>query len=87
MAEIAKISRENQRIRAQLSRAAELGPALGGAPDSEQGQQSTELGERSASVAGSTGRRPHQGQVAEGELLRAQVGRSPLPPTNLDAKI
>lgn len=83
MAEIAKISRENELIKAQLSRARDLGSAFGGAHDSEQRGQSTStgtgrvmpqsVGERSTSVASSTGRKNHQGQIAEGELLLTQV--------------
>lgn len=82
MAEIAKISRENELIKAQLSRARDLGLAFGGAPDGEQRQQSIStgtgrltpqsVGERSTSVTCSTGRKNHQGQIA-GELLITQV--------------
>lgn len=82
MAEIAKISRENELIKAQLSRAGDLGSAVGGGPDSEQRRQSsTSTGrlmlqgvvERSPSVTSSAGRSNHQGQIPEGELLHTQV--------------
>lgn len=85
LAEIAKISRENELIKAQLSRAGDLGSAVGGGPDSEQKQQgstSTSIGrlmllqgvvERSPSATSSAGRSNHQGQIPEGELLLTQV--------------
>lgn len=83
MAEIAKISRDNELIKAQLSRARDLGSAFGGAPDSEQRRQSTStgtgrvmpqsVGERSTAVTGSAGRKNHQGQISKGELLLTQV--------------
>lgn len=83
MAEIAKISRENELIKAQLSRARDLGSAVGGAPDSEQRRQSTSTGagrvllqgvvERSTSGTSSSGRSNHQAQIADGELLLTQV--------------
>lgn len=83
MAEIAKISRENELIKAQLSRAGDLGPAVGGGPDSELRWQgsSTSTGrlvlpgvvERSPSATSSAGRSNHQGQIPEGELLFTQV--------------
>lgn len=87
MAEIAKISRENELIKAQLRRAGDLGSAVGGGPDSEQRRQSPSTStssstgrlmlpgvvERSPSAPSSTGRSNHQGQVPEGELLLTQV--------------
>lgn len=57
MAEIGKISRENELIKAQLSRARDLGS---GGPDREQRRQST-------------GRKNHQGQLAERAPLLTQV--------------
>lgn len=80
-AEIAKISRENEVIKAQLSRARDLGSAFGGANEGEQRQQSTStgrvtpqsVGERSTSVTSSAGTKHHQVQMAEGELLLTQV--------------
>lgn len=71
LAEIAKISRENELIKAQLSRARDLSSAFGGAPDSEQRQQRASstgrvtpqsVGERSAAL-----------KAAEGQLLLPQV--------------
>lgn len=85
MAEIAKISRENELIKAQLRRAGDLGSAVGGGPDSEQRRQgsssSSSTGrlmlpgvvERSPSAPSSAGRSNHQGQAPEGELLLTQV--------------
>lgn len=76
MAEIAKISRENELIKAQLIRARDLGSAFGGAPDSEQRQQGTGTGRvtpQSIRERSSARRKNPQGQISGGELLPTQV--------------
>lgn len=72
LAEIAMVRRENERIKAQLSRARDLGSASGGAPDSEQRGQST--GSFMTQRERSAGRKNHQGQVAEERMSPTQVG-------------
>lgn len=74
LAEIAKIRRENEAIKAQLSRARDLGPAPGGAPDSEQrGQSASSAGSFTTQTETSGGRNNHQGWATEGQMLLTQV--------------
>lgn len=74
LAEIAKISRENELIKAQLSRARDLGSASGGAPDGEQrGRSTRSTGSFMTQRERSAGRKNYQGQVAEEQMLPTQV--------------
>lgn len=73
LAEIAKISKENEAIKAQLTQVTDLGPASGGAPDSEQRGQSSSAGSFTTQTERSGGRKNHQGWATEGQMLPTQV--------------
>lgn len=84
LAEIALLSRQNERIKAQLSRAKELGSVCEGSPEGVSGQRRLSssdtgrvtpqsVGERKLSEAESSGSKSQRVQAAEAEQITHQV--------------
>ncbi|XP_011606174.2 spindle and centriole-associated protein 1 [Takifugu rubripes] len=88
LAEITKISRENEAIKAQFSQARDLGPASGGAPDSEQrGQRASSAGSFTTQTERSGGLRNHQGLATEGQMLLTQESSSNLSVNSIEQRL